>query len=138
MEKQYQITLTERQHKSIVAILMAINSNRRFQTGSNLRESHVCNINEADIEAMDYVTDFDNWTESSEPTTVKIGSEIEINGKKYVCQKHAGYIPEKFNECEGCAFEHADLHSVCADLNCAAEDRRDKQDVIFIEKGGAA
>lgn len=132
MEKQYQITLTESQHKSIVAILMAINSNRRFQTGSNLRESHVCNINDADIKAMDFVTDFDNWTESSDPFYVPVGQEVEIDGHKYVCKEYVP-DPDNDNECEGCAF--ADRRT-CPNLACSGEDRRDKKSVLWVEKGG--
>lgn len=134
MEKQYQITLTESQYKSIVAILMAINSNRRFQTGSNLRESHVCNINDFDIKAMDYVTDFDNWTESDDPFYVQVGQEVEIDGRAYVCKEYVP-DPDADNECEGCAF--AD-HHLCPNLACSDEDRRDKKSVLFVEKGGAA
>lgn len=133
MEKQYQITLTESQHKSIVAILMAINSNRRFQAGSNLRESHVCNINDFDIKAMDFVTDFDNWTESDDPFYVPVGQEVEIDGRTYICKE---YVPDQDedNECAGCAF--AD-HRNCPNIACSDLDRKDGKSVLWIEKGGA-
>ena len=132
MEKQYQITLTESQHKSIVAILMAINSNRRFQPGSNLRESSVCNINDFDIKAMEYVTDFDNWSESDDPFYVPVGHEVEIDGRTYVCKEYVP-DPDNDNECEGCAF--ADRRT-CPNLACSDEDRRDKKSVLWVEKGG--
>lgn len=132
MEKQFTITLTESQYKSIVAILMAINSNRRFQPGSNLRESNVCNINQFDIEAMDYVTDFDNWVESNDPFYVPIGHEVEIDGHTYVCKEYVP-DPDNDNECEGCAFAG---RRTCPNLACSDEDRRDKKSVLWVEKGG--
>lgn len=130
MEKQYFITMTESDMKRVIAILKAVNNNRKFQIGSNLRESYVCNIDQRDIETMKFVTDKKNWEESDEPFYVEVGKEVEIDGRIYVCKK---YIedPDAYNECEECAFNKA---KICPNLACSDSDRKDGQSVLFVEK----
>ena len=119
--------------KSVISILSAVNNNRRFQTGSNLRESHVCNIDQRDIDAMDFATDKQNWIESDEAVYVKIGEEVEIDGRVYVCKEYVE-DPDAENECAGCAF---DGKKFCPNLASSCDDRRDGKNVLFVEKGGA-
>ena len=119
--------------KSVISILSAVNINRQFQMGSNLRESHVCNIDQRDIDAMDFATDKQNWIESDEAVYVKIGEEVEIDGRAYVCKEYVG-DPDADNECAGCAF---DRKGFCTNLSCSIDDRRDRKNVLFVEKGGA-
>ena len=64
------LTITKDQQKILINILSAVNNNRRYQKGSNLRESFVFDLDQNDIDTMTIFTDEANWKQPD------AGSEI--------------------------------------------------------------
>lgn len=64
------LTITKDQQQILINILSAINNNRRYQKGSNLRESFVFDLDQNDIDTMTIFTDEANWKQPD------AGSEI--------------------------------------------------------------
>lgn len=67
------LTITKDQQQILINILSAVNNNRRFQKGSNLRESFVFDLDQNDIDTMTIFTNEANWKQETEETA---GSEI--------------------------------------------------------------
>lgn len=67
------LTITKDQQQILINILSAVNNNRRFQKGSNLRESFVFDLDQNDIDTMMIFTNEANWKQETEETA---GSEI--------------------------------------------------------------
>ena len=66
-------TITKDQQQILINILSAVNNNRRFQKGSNLRESFVFDLDQNDIDTMKIFTNEANWYQETEES---VGSEM--------------------------------------------------------------
>ncbi len=67
---------------------------------------------------------------------IAIGTEIEHEGKTYVCQPALkdSQKEDPDDECEGCAFNKRKWLNPCSDFFCADSDRADLTNIRFVEK----